>query len=493
MLFLFKPSQAFGDLFLKTDSIVDVYIQAVNEITLRSKEKLVPDAIVRGSLKAYLKDLDPYSDYLTPDEYAAFKEAQKGHYSGIGMEIHQKETGEVICIPYPGSNAENAGVRKGDVLLGIDGQPINQRSLYYLSSRIRGEKGTSVHLTVKGRQGKRRSLKMVRGDVRTKTILFKRYKNIPCLQIISFSSDTVRRMSYLIQGLDADMALILDLRGNFGGDLHAALDAAMLFLEKDQHLLTIHYRDSKKTYQSLTAPLIRKSDLYIWQDGDTASAAEVFIAALLYNERATSIGQTTFGKGTTQDVIELSDGSALILTTGQLEIGTDGSYDLKGIPPTYPIESKHPDVSQYISKTSDLIKGRGEKAVLSVGNKTTPKPAEKPVPVSSTPPTPSEAPKRQYWLQVASFIAQERAIQYIEAHDQKAFSFSVEITGDIQAIDNQILETFKNKKIPFFVNNTEKDRRFRVLVGPYPSQKIDDLTQETFKNINPRIWHYLEK
>ncbi len=491
LLFFFKPSQAFSDLLLKTDSVVDIYIQAVNEITRRSKENLVPEAIVKGSLKAYLKDLDPYSDYLTPEEYAAFKEAQKSRYSGIGMVIHQKKSGEVVCIPYPESNAENAGVEKGDVLLEVDGQPIHQRSLYYLSSRIRGEEGTSVLLTVKGHEGKQRSLKVVRGDVRTKTIVFKRHQQIPCLQIISFTPDTVRQMSYLIQGLDGDMSLILDLRGNPGGDLHAALDAAMLFLEKDRHLLTIHYRETEKTYQSSTPPLSRKSSLYIWQDGDTASAAEVFIAALLHNQRAASIGQTTFGKGTTQDVIELSDGSALILTTGHLEIGTHVFYDLKGIRPTYPIASENPDLSQYISKTSDLIKGRGGKAVVSVGSKKTPEP-EKPVPASPAP-TPSKSPEREYWLQVASFRAQDKAIRFIEKHDRQAFSFSVEITGDIHAIDHQIIEDLRSRNIPFFVNGTEKDRLFRVLVGSYPSQQIDERTQETFNNINPRIWRYLEE
>jgi carboxyl-terminal processing protease len=128
--------------------------------------------------------------------------------------------------------------------------------------------------------------------------------------------------------------LILDLRGNAGGDFFAAIDAAMLFVPKGATIVSVRSRSGFRSYAntmaSAKAPLGR---VFVWQNEGTASAAEVFLAALTENGGAVSVGRRSFGKGTRQDIIELHDGSALIMTTGILLTPQGVEYDGRGLPP----------------------------------------------------------------------------------------------------------------------------------------------------------------
>src|SRR5262249_9647220 len=130
-----------------------------------------------------------------------------------------------------------------------------------------------------------------------------------------FTRDTKGKLRRILRPWETNKPTIIYLRGNTGDDLHAAIDAAMLLLQKGKRIVSIETRKQPKNYDSNVGAANLSSPLYLWQDEATASAAEVFIAALTENDRAVSIGKTTFGKGTVQDIIELSDGSAMVLTT----------------------------------------------------------------------------------------------------------------------------------------------------------------------------------
>ena len=130
----------------------------------------------------------------------------------------------------------------------------------------------------------------------------------------------------------------------------------MLFLRKEKKILSIQTKKSSKHYTSSNDSVSFASPIFLWQDEATASAAEVFIAALTDNNKAVSVGKKTFGKGTTQDVIELSDGSALVLTTGHLRTPSGLEYHGIGLAPSYELASHNPDTADYVAKTAELIR-----------------------------------------------------------------------------------------------------------------------------------------
>jgi carboxyl-terminal processing protease len=155
---------------------------------------------------------------------------------------------------------------------------------------------------------------------------------------------------------DHSSALVIDLRGNPGGSLYSAIDAAKLFLAPNQSVVSLQTRNGIETYrkESSTPPIPVR--LYLWQDKYTASAAEVFIAALTYNQRAVSIGKKTFGKGTVQDIVELQDGSVLYLTTGILLTPAGTLYHQKGLTPTYPLEMATARTENYLAQVRVLLR-----------------------------------------------------------------------------------------------------------------------------------------
>lgn len=342
--------------WLGNEDIV-TYLEAVTIIKNNSLF-LPPDIkreqIVSATIKSFLREADPFADYLTAEEYSKFVESQKKNYVGIGMEIQKESDGEIICIPYPGSPAEKAGIGLGHRLIYIDKVPVKGKSILAIASIAKGEEGTKVVLTVADDRGIVRELSVERSRIKYESVLMSRISGIAVIRIISFSRDTQRELKYILNGLNASEPIAMDLRGNPGGDLHSAIDAAMFFLKKDKKIVTVKGKDKVTVYKSFIEPINIESPIYLWQDERTASAAEVFIAALTQNYRAVSIGKRSYGKGAKQDIINLNDDSALILTTGYLETPFGTIYHGKGLKPDHFVPESIPDTQDYMMKVIKL-------------------------------------------------------------------------------------------------------------------------------------------
>lgn len=342
---------------LKDEDIL-FYLEAITRIQENSlflPPSITRDNIIQGTLKAYLATKDQFSDYLTHDEYLRFRELQNDRYVGIGIEIEKDRDGEIVCFPYPGSPAEEAGVAVGDRLRSIDGVSISGRSLFTLGSLVQGKKGTKVILEVITEKGTKKQISVTRSAVRVQNASKHWYGTMPVIKLFAFTPNTKDELKHILSDWKKDNPVIIDLRGNPGGDLHAAIDSAMLFLEKTKKIVSIKTRAGIKVYESSNGVLSLLHPIYLWQDETTASAAEVFIGALTENDKAISIGKKTFGKGTKQDIIELSDGSALVLTTGYLQTPHNIEYQGRGLNPTYMLEGKHPEMLAYLGKVEELV------------------------------------------------------------------------------------------------------------------------------------------
>lgn len=307
-----------------------------------------------AALNGFLKRMDPNAVFLTPEEYAAFRVSHKANYVGVGMEIEKRESGEIVCFPMPGSPAQVAGIEKGDGIETIDGRPVGGRSVYVVASWLMGADGSRVSLSL-SRNGAPHRVELVRKRIEAQSVTVENSSGLTVVKIHYFNSGTRRQLQFALEELQPGTRLVLDLRDNPGGDLYKSIDAAMLFLEKETLIVTIESRDSVQPHRSTTAASCTATPLVIWQNENTASAAEVFIAALTENSRAVSIGTTSFGKGTTQKVEEFRDGSALVFTTGYLLTPKGTRYYHQGLKPTRVLEGDLPSEAAYIKATERIF------------------------------------------------------------------------------------------------------------------------------------------
>ena len=334
------------DILLYMEAIAKIRDNASFLTAATTREQMIDE-----TLRSYLAQRDPSSDYLTREEFRKFKESQDDRYVGIGMEIRKERDGRILCMPYPGSPAAQAGIAVGDELKTIDAIPVRGKSVFAVASIARGKPGTLVDLVISSKNGVERQAKVRRSAVTTESVSTSQWSKVRVVKIVSFTRDTRDKLRRILKTWESGQPIVMDLRGNAGGDLHAAIDCAMLFLAKGKRIVSIETRNRPKSYENNTAAENESSAIYLWQDEATASAAEVFIAALTENGRAVSIGKRTFGKGTMQDIIELSDGSALVLTTGRLETPRGVSYDGDGLAPTHAISG---DTTAYVAKVEEL-------------------------------------------------------------------------------------------------------------------------------------------
>ena len=311
--------------------------------------------VVAASLKAYLAQKDPYSDFLTPDEYERFMAASRGDHAGIGLDIEKRRNGDVICYPVPNSPAAHAGIKPGERLLALDGVAVHGRSLPTIVAMAAGGLGTSIVAELEGSNGNSRQVTIIRAKFAAPAVSEYTLHSRHIIKLAGFTPNTRQELDYLVSKQRGHDPIILDLRGCGGGDFYAAVDSAMLFLKKGDRVVSVRGRSGSQTYSATLSHEPPARRIVLWQDEFTASAAEIFIAALTENDRGTSVGTTTAGKGTRQDIIKLQDGAALILTTGYLLTPQEIRFDGSGLKPMRRIEGKMPDDDAFLSKTATLI------------------------------------------------------------------------------------------------------------------------------------------
>ncbi|MBI5242798.1 MAG: S41 family peptidase [Elusimicrobia bacterium] len=280
--------------------------------------------LVYGALEGMAKKLDPHSQFFDPKAFKDFQEQLNGSFSGIGAGLKKKEKGEGQGIAYtmPGSPAEKAGLKPGDVIAAVDGEDIRPLSQDDATKKIRGPEGTPVRLSIlrTGQDGKASQLEVtvVRGRVQTANAYSKMHPNgVGYVYFESFREDThltvmgeVRKLKR--QGL---RSLILDVRNNGGGSLQSVINLSSAFLKKGMGIVSTKNRKSEtRAWQAPAEGEFSGIPVILLVNGYSASASEILAGALQDNKKAVVVGSRTYGKGSAQIVIPFQDGSALKLT-----------------------------------------------------------------------------------------------------------------------------------------------------------------------------------
>ncbi|MCX7589571.1 MAG: S41 family peptidase [bacterium] len=318
---------------------------------------------VYGATKGLVKSLnDPYSEFFTPDEAKKFKEDVSGSFGGIGAEIGSKNNFIIIVAPLKNSPAEKAGLKPQDKILFIDSTSTDGMSIEDAVKIIRGQVGTEVKLTIL-RDGweKPQEFKIIRQIIEIPTLDYEIKDGILIVKLYSFNANTERLFyNAVIDGFMKKNAkgLILDLRNNPGGYLDVAVDLAGWFLKKGT--LIVEERGASginNFYRANGNGALVDVPIVILINKGSASASEILAGALQIERGIKLVGEETFGKGTVQRLINLSDGSSLKITIANWVLPNGKILEGNGLKPDIEVKLDKESVKDLqLEKALEIIK-----------------------------------------------------------------------------------------------------------------------------------------
>jgi len=302
--------------------------------------------LLQAAIRGMVASLDPYSAYLDGDEYDEVKISSSGRYSGVGLELSIEDEQVVVIAPFDGSSAALAGIRSGDIIVTIDGIPVNTSTLADTIGRMRGEEGTSVKIGIM-REGNAEPMQFTlkRSRVELHSVSAQTLESgYGYVRISQFSETTGADLIAALKDLRKHhgaqlLGLVLDMRDNPGGVLEAAVSVADTFLDSGV-IVTARGRtpDSKFEMDATPGDALNGAPIVVLVNGGSASAAEIVAGALKDQHRAKLMGRTTFGKGSVQTIIPLSDDRAVKLTTSLYYTPSGASINHRGIAPDIELE-----------------------------------------------------------------------------------------------------------------------------------------------------------
>jgi len=283
-----------------------------------------PEVAVYGAIEGLLRTLDPHSRFFTPEAFNQLREDQSGSYYGLGITVTSR-FGKVTVVspPFPGAPAEKVGLRVGDVISRVNGEPTEGANLSTVVGRLKGPKGTPVNITIV-RPGfdEPFDLEVIRDEISKFTIsnAFEIRDGVGYIKVDSFAETTGAELRQALRQLDARNldGLILDLRGNPGGLLQQAIEVSETFLLESGQLIVEtrgRVRGSDREYSSGRTTGDGPYPLVVVIDRSSASASEIVAGAVQDHDRGLIVGETSFGKGLVQSVYPLSKNGGLALTT----------------------------------------------------------------------------------------------------------------------------------------------------------------------------------
>ncbi len=315
------------------------------------KAKLDPVKMAQGAIRGMVAAVDdPYTEYFSPQSFESTMIDLTGLYYGIGAYIGKKENQIIIISAMPGSPAEEAGLKSGDMVLKIDGQSTSQLNTTEASQKIRGPAGTDVVLLIY-REGDKEPYekKITRREIKLDSVKFEMRGQLAYIRIQQFIVPTTGDFKKALAEAARQGAkgLILDLRDNPGGLLSEAVDVSSQFLIRGIVVKTVD-KDGLETVQKVKPGGIAKDlPLIVLVNKGSASASEIVAGALQDNGRAKLAGEKTFGKASVQNFVKLNDGSAIKITTAHYYTPNGTLISDTGLTPDYPLELKDEELIKW--------------------------------------------------------------------------------------------------------------------------------------------------
>lgn len=341
----------------KEDILRNVW-RIINQLYLFKKEKLKGEDAVYSAIDALVKSLkDPYTIFMRPTPAQEFQTQIQGEVSGIGAQVEFIDGVLVIVAPLPGSPAKKAGLLPGDQILAVGGESLQGLGFIDAVSKVRGPKGSIAKLKIR-RNGGELEVSVERDSIRVPEIELSYVKDIAVIKLMQFGQTTEKEFRSLLGKVEEGhpQGVILDVRDNPGGLLHAATIVLSAFLPEGSTVASIAALDG--TYNEVTGhPSIINPEtrVMVLVNKGSASASEIVAGALQDAKRATVVGETTFGKGTVQQLIDFADQSSLKLTVAEWLTPAGRKIEGKGITPDILVEGQS-DRDDQMLRALDLLR-----------------------------------------------------------------------------------------------------------------------------------------
>lgn len=326
------------------------------------------DDLQEGLYRGYIDGLgDKYSVYYDEDETKALMQSTSGEFGGIGALFSQDKDTKVITFlkVYEGSGAEEAGFKVDDILYKVDGKDISGEDLSEVVSKIRGDEGTTVELTVlRGDDGEEYTATVTRKIVQTDTVYHEMKEDkIGYIQVTEFDDVTTDQYKEALEDLENQgmKGLVVDLRNNPGGNVDTVTDMLDLMLPEGTTLSIKDKQGKESVYESddehqFTKPLV------VLVNENSASASEIFSGAIQTFGTGEVVGTTTYGKGVVQQIFDLKDGTSVKLTIAEYLIAGQFGINGKGVTPDvevqYEKDAQNPDRDNQLEKALEEVKNK---------------------------------------------------------------------------------------------------------------------------------------
>ena len=284
---------------------MEITVNMMRELSLGYVDPIDPDRLMEGAAAGMVSDLDPYTEYISEEGMSDFELLTTGKYGGVGALIRKKGDWVVIAQPYQGTPSDRAGLRIGDRILEIDGRDARGFTTEEVSSRLKGEPGSRVKVTVLHLDSTRQTVTLHRERIAIPGVPYAGWAadGIGYIRHSDFTEGCYEEMRAAVERLRAEgglKGLILDYRSNGGGIMQEAVKILSMFVPKGTAVVTTKGRNERQDYRTESEPILPDLPLAVLVNGNTASASEIVAGALQDLDRAVLIGQRSFGKGLVQ-------------------------------------------------------------------------------------------------------------------------------------------------------------------------------------------------
>jgi carboxyl-terminal processing protease len=332
---------------------LDVIEQAWNIIfrDYVDKDKLNTGTLSQAAIEGMVEVIDdPYTSYLNAEDYQLSSTSLEGEFGGIGAHVTVEDGQLTIIAPIAGSPADEAGIRAGDIIVEVEGQPTSEMSLAEAVLKIRGPEGTAVRLLIL-HQGdtEPEEIEIIRAKIELPSVRSEMRGDIAYINITHFSKRTSEELSPVLESVAQQRAtgIILDLRSNPGGSLEAVVDVTSRFLEEGVVVNIVDNQEKQTALEVEPNGVTIDLPMVVLVDNYSASGSEVLSGALQDYGRATIAGTKTYGKGSVNILRPLKDGSGLYVTTARWLTPNGRLIEGEGLYPDYELELVGEDAIQW--------------------------------------------------------------------------------------------------------------------------------------------------
>ncbi len=305
------------------------------------------DKQVEGAIAGMVASLgDPYTAFLSAEQSQELSSDLKGNFKGVGIEVGIKNDKLTVIAPIDNAPAAKAGVQAGDIIVAVNDEETSAMSLDVAVSKIRGEKGTEVKLTIIRGSSDPKEYKITRDEITVESVKSElKTGNIGLIKISRFGDDTVERVDGAARELMRQGArgVVVDLRNNPGGYLQGAVDVTSEFLSDGVVVEQRSRKENSIVHRAIPGGSMTNLPVVVLINGGSASASEIMAGALRDNNRATLVGEKTFGKGSVQQLFDLSGGTAVKITVAHWYTPKGVNISKEGVKPDVEVKQSDQD------------------------------------------------------------------------------------------------------------------------------------------------------